>query len=199
MNKSSRVKSRASAHSTSRKARVLAKIAGSRVGGKFRDMRWQSPDGAIWASRFEYGVYSKLRELGHDVRRTSPEDRISYTHPVRGGLCTQCNSHEVVTERHYTPDLFVVPRAGQGAGRGDAGDPTAASRGYYIEAKGYLRADGRSLLRSLRKARPDIDLRILAQRDYKVGKSTFTGWVTKFLKIPVHVWTTDGKLPEEWK
>lgn len=185
--------SRASASSTPRKAGPSRKLktAGSRIGTKFRDMRWMGPDGSVWDSRFEYEVYSGLVKQGLNVRRTTPDDSIPYTHAVRGGLCTVCASNKVVTERSYTPDFFVYTDTALDRNTGSGVD-----KGYFIEAKGYLRADRRSLLRSLRKARPDIDLRLVAQRDYKVGKSTLTGWASKYLKVPVAVW--NGKLPEDW-
>ena len=102
------------------------------------------------------------------------------------GVCPKCGSREVAQEHRYTPDLFVST-----AGR--VGEAATANAGYYIEVKGYLRAERRSLLRAFRKAWPKSDLRLVVYRDYKVGKSTLTGWATKFLKVPVHVW--DGKVP----
>jgi hypothetical protein len=167
-------------------------IAGERVGTKRSDMRWQSPDGSVWASRFEYAVYSALKDKGYDVRKTTEQDRMAYTSPVVNGKCTVCAADRVVTERHYTPDLFVVSRSGTTA---DPEDPSR--RGYYIEAKGYLRGDRRSLLRAFRKSGPNCDLRMVVQRDYKVGKSTLVGWATRLLKVPVTIWT--GDLPEDWR
>jgi hypothetical protein len=68
---------------------------------------------------------------------------------------------------------------------------------YYIEAKGYIRAERRRLLRAFRNARQDIDLRLVVERDYKVtAKLTIVQWARKYLKCPAVVW--DGKLPEEW-
>lgn len=160
-------------------------IEGSRVGTKKSDTRWLAPDNTVWASRFEYAVYSKLKELGYDVRKTTEQDRMAYTSPVKNGRCRRCSSDCVVTERTYTPDLFVVPR----------GEPQSA--GYYLEAKGYLRAERRTLLRSFRKTGPACDLRLVVQRDYNVGKSTLVGWAIRLLKVPVTVWS--GDLPETWQ
>ena len=172
-------------------------VAGSRVGTKKRDMRWQAPDGTVWASRFEYAVYSTLKEKGYDVRKTTEQDRMAYTSPVSSGRCRGCGSDDVVTERHYTPDLFVVPRRGKQRA-GLTTDPTNPKRsGYYLEAKGYLRAERRTLLRAFRKTGPSCDLRLVIQRDYPVGKSTLTGWATRLMKVPVAVW--NGDLPEEWR
>jgi len=167
--------------------KVKPAIAGSRVGTKRSDTRWEA-EGEIWASRFEYLVYRALKDAGHDVRKTVPEDSMVYHHPVKNGRCTECGSAACVTERRYTPDLYVRPARSQEA--------SSKHGGYFVEAKGYLRADKRSLLRSLRKARPDVDLRLLVQRDYKVGRGSLVSWAQKYLKVPVAVW--DGNLPEDW-
>ena len=149
-------------------------------------MRWQAPDGQIWASRFEYAVFKTLLDKGYHVRKTKEQDRLAYTSPVRSARCQTCGSTACVTERTYTPDLFV----GAGAAQGDA-------RGYFIEAKGYLRADRRALLRAVRKAWPLLDLRLVVQRDYRVTASlTIVEWAKKYLKCKVHVW--DGALPKDW-
>jgi hypothetical protein len=168
------------------KIKSCLKIAGSRIGTKHRDMRWKSPDGEVWASRFEYSVFFTLKEKGFNVRRTNAEqDRMAYTAPVRNGVCEACASTAVVTNHFYTPDLFV-----------SQGDQSGGPAGYYIEAKGYLRAPQRSLIRAFRKARPDVDLRFVVQSDYKVGKSTVSGWITRYLRSKVHVW--NGNLPGSW-
>lgn len=166
-----------------RKAKTPA-IEGERVGTKKSDTRWKAPDGTIWASRFEYAVYSTLKEKGYDVRKTDKQDTMAYTSRVDSGRCRKCGSSCVVTERHYTPDLYIGPRPGQ-------------TTGFYLEAKGYLRAQRRSLLRAFRKTGPACDLRMVVQRDYKVGKSTLVGWASKLLKVPVTVW--NGDLPHDWR
>jgi hypothetical protein len=174
---------------TKRKARKkYAKpvILGERVGTKAKDTRWLAPDGTVWASRFEYQVYSVLKDKGYDVRKTTEQDRQAYTAAVRNGKCTQCGGVAVVSQHTYTPDLFV--RTGQAGG---------IDRGYYVEAKGYLRGDRRSLLRSFRKTGPAIDLRLVIQRDYPVGKSTLKDWAERLCKMPTHVW--NGDLPTEWR
>ncbi len=171
------------------------KVSGQRVGSKRRDMRWLDPDGNVWASRFEYSVYKTLKDKGYDVRKTAEQDRMAYSSDVANGRCRGCQSTDVVTERHYTPDLFVVPKQ---TSPGLTADPLDPSRhGYYLEAKGYLRAERRTLLRAFRKTGPRCDLRLVVQRDYTVGKSTLVGWATRLMKVPAVVWT--GDLPETWK
>jgi hypothetical protein len=147
-------------------------------------MRWVV-DGVTWSSKFEYQIFAALNATPHTVaHKTTDRDAMNYTAPVTNGLCEKCGNRHVVTERHYTPDLLVYAY--------DKPD-----RGFYVEAKGYLRAERRSLLRAWRKSHPTVDLRMLVQRDYKVtAKLTITQWAAKFLKIPVAVWT--GTLPEGW-
>lgn len=191
MSKSTRARSTTSgATARAKPPRARAKrspkpaVLGQRVGTKKSDTRWQDEEGTIWASRFEYQVYVALREHGYAVRRTNGDDSMRYTVDVRGAKCSKCDSSCVVQERTYTPDLFVSQR-------------DTASPGYYVEAKGYIRAEKRRLLRGFVGTRKDIDLRFIVQRDYPVGKSTLVEWARKYLKIPVHVW--DGDIPEDWK
>lgn len=170
-----------------RRIRPVPVTPGKRVGTKRRDMRWLAPDGVIWDSKFECEVFNAYGRAGIKVRKTDESDSVAYTRPVRNGLCTQCSAREVVSEHTYTPDLHAVPEKA-GTASLDNEQP------YYLEAKGYLRAERRSLLRALCKARPDLRLRLLVQRDYKVtAKLTISEWARKYLRIPVAVWT--GKPP----
>lgn len=160
--------------------------AGRRTGTKRRDFRWTAPDGTIWASRFEFEVFTALKEQGYAIRKTGPEDSLHYTSTTIGGRCTACGSGKVVQERVFTADLFVDTTDESG------GAGNNVRTGYYLETKGYLRSTRRSLLRAFRKAQPNVDLRLIVQRDYPVGKGTLTEWATKYLKVPVCVWK--GKL-----
>lgn len=90
-------------------------------------------------------------------------------------------------DRIYTPDLFVIPEGGR------------ERDGYYIEAKGYFRAEKRKLFRCMRNDRPDIDLRVILEANHWVtkGKSKLTDYFARYLKTtPVHVW--DGGIPGDW-
>lgn len=151
-------------------------------------MRWQDTDGVIWASRFEYEVFTALKGQGYDVRKTTSADSLDYTSAIRSGRCTECYSCKVVQERSFTADIHVTQEK-----------PGLSKRSvYYIEVKGFLRAEQRTLLRALRKARPDVDIRLVVQRDYRVSKKhTIVSWATTYLKVPVIVW--NGALPDGWK
>lgn len=167
------------------------KTPGARVGTKKRDMRWEV-DGEVYDSRFEYEVLQGLTKAGLNVRRTNDSDSIPYTRPVRNGVCSDCGSNCVASAHSYTPDAYVS----SGKGQPDPGSEVQPAA-YYLEVKGYMRADRRSLLRALRKARPDVDLRFIIQRDYRVTKSlSLAAWIVKYLKCPVIVW--NGSVPHSW-
>jgi hypothetical protein len=155
-------------------------------------MRWKTPDGVVWDSRFEAEVFDGYGRAGYQVRQTTEHDRVLYTRGVRNGLCGKCGSAEVATSHSYQADLSILPKdGGQQPSLDDGG-------AYLLEVKGYIRAERRSLLRALLKARPDLRLRLLVQRDYKVTKSlSLTDWAVKYLRIPVAVWT--GQPPTTWR
>lgn len=167
---------------------------GQRVGTKRRDMRWEA-EGQTWDSRLEYEVYRVYRDAGYDIRRCTEQDSVRYTRPVRNGLCNGCGSNEVDSVHSYTADFFVSANQ-KATGQQPSGNATpVAAAGHYLEVKGYLRADRRSLLRALRKARPDVDMRLIAQRDYKVTRTaTLTQWARKYLRCPSALWT--GAVPD---
>lgn len=154
-------------------------------------MRFRAPDGSEWDSKFEWQVYDQyLRsDDAGEVRRTvqGSSDTLSYTVPVRNATCDSCGQTEVSKHRRYTPDIFYD---GRGTNRHESA--------FFIETKGYLRAAERSLLRAFCKARKDIDLRIIYQRDFPVNKQlSITQWTAKYLKIPYAVW--QGKVVTEWQ
>ena len=158
-------------------------MIGHRVGTKRSDRRWEDDNG-VWASKLEADIFASLRgNPSVTVRRCEPGscDTVEYQSPVRSGKCLACGHRTVVQVRTYTPDFFVVPRNG----------PTTA--GYHVEIKGYLSAADRTILRDVKAAWPNLDLRVLLQRD---GKCTPTKsrveWTLYTLKAPVAVW--DGRM-----
>jgi hypothetical protein len=161
----------------------------SRVGTKRADRRWKAPDGTVWASKFEWKVYEGLRKAGVTVRKCDSRDTVRYIERKRNGRCLECGSNSVVQDRTYTPDLFVsTPRE------------ESPLSGYYIEAKGYFRADKRQLFRCLVASNKNYAIRVILERDGWVtkGKTKYTDYFARYLKkTPVHVW--DGDIPGDWK
>jgi hypothetical protein len=153
---------------------------GRKVGFKRSDRRYQSDDGQLWDSEFEWKVFNGLRSNGYRIRRCDEGDTVSYHTPVKQGRCVECGSNDCVQERTYTPDIFVV----------ESPCRSATGRNYYIECKGYFPAEKRSLLRAVAGQSKGVDLRIVFERlvSLKGTKGTNVDYVHKYLKIPVGVW-----------
>jgi hypothetical protein len=188
-----------------RKARAKKPVTlGKRKGKKRSDMRWIAPDGSVFDSRFEYEVYKAGVDAKVPIRRTTKgkpdgagSDTVSYWHPSRGGSCRACGSAEVGTSRSFTADILYSPSL-QDDKSADKADSGSGSAPFYIDAKGYLRAPKRSLLRSLVKTRKDFALRLILQRDFPISKvSRISDWIRKYLKIQFAVW--NGKWPTKWE
>ncbi len=169
---------------------------GKRVGTKRSDKRWQSPDGELWDSRYEYVVYTKYKQAGYTIQRCDASDTFSFTLPVRQAACGSCGSTEVGQRRHFTPDFRIVPSP---TGR------DAKPAGYYVEAKGYLRPKERALLRAFCKENPHSNTRFIFQQDYRLTKGTatkperrITDWFKQFCPgMKYAVWT--GEVPIEFQ
>lgn len=158
-----------------------------RKGSKRNDRRWLAEDGQEWASEFEYRVFEALRSAGHRVRKCGEGDSISYTESKRNTVCLECGSSQCVQYRTYTPDIFCVPKR------------LPESKGFYIEVKGYFRAEKRRLFQSMRASNPNCDLRVIFQSNFKATKTMrISQYFDRYLKTtPYHIW--DGDLPGEWK
>lgn len=146
-----------------------------KVGRKFSDRRFQSDDGQLWDSRFEWVVWDGLTRSGYRIRRCDEGDSINYNTKVAKGRCLECKGVDIVQERVYTPDLFVVGRKGE---------RSAVGGGYYVELKGYFPAEKRSLLCSVANQATGVDLRVVFQRvsPLKGTKTTNVEYMKKYCK-----------------
>ena len=166
---------------------------GRKASAKRSDRHWIAPDGELWDSRYEYLVYIKFRQEGINIQRCDKSDSFSFTLPIRGGKCGDCGSDQVGQQRTFTPDFRIVSE--------DSKHPTVS---YYLEAKGYIRAKERSLLRAFNKAHPSADVRYILQSAYRASKPTASSdgsivtWFSKFMKgKTVYVW--NAGIPDELK
>jgi hypothetical protein len=187
--------------------RKKAATAGSRVGKKKSDTRWLDANGVEWDSRLESEVYESAKLANAPVRKCSQgirpgepgSDSFDYWHQTaRRGYCRTCGGTDVGQSRTFTPDLLHDP-ALSSSGPGNEVHSAGRSERYYIDVKGYMRANKRALLRAFVKARPDIALRLLFQRDYKLSKTaTITSWCRKTLRVPYVLWTGTYPSPQDW-
>lgn len=88
---------------------------------------------------------------------------------------------DYVLKRRYNPDFTVTRKDGSV---------------LYVEAKGYFRPEDRSKLIAVRKQNPDLDIRIVFQKNplIKGTKSRYTDWADRH-GYPCHVGDT---VPKEW-
>ncbi len=83
--------------------------------------------------------------------------------------------------RKYNPDFIIKLKDG---------------RKIYIEVKGYLRSDDRAKLLAVKRDNPDIDLRIVFQKNNKLNKRSrtyYSDWAERH-DLPFAI----GEIPKEW-
>jgi predicted nuclease of restriction endonuclease-like RecB superfamily len=74
---------------------------------------------------------------------------------------------DYVIKHVYIPDFIIEWESG---------------KKRYIESKGYLRKEDARKMIAVKKQHPDLDIRILFQKDKKISKNsrtTYTAWATK--------------------
>jgi hypothetical protein len=88
----------------------------------------------------------------------------------------------LVYYRNYIPDFKVTLGGG---------------RVFYVETKGHLKSSDRTKLLSVRRANPDIDLRIVFQRSTEKlnrnSSTTYGDWAT----ANGFIWA-DKTIPDDW-
>ena len=123
-------------------------------------------------------------ELEADIAKTLP-DGFTYectTLPynkrtTRKMTCLDCGSAHVLQHAKYLTD-FKLPN------------------GIYLEAKGWLKPSDRTKMESVIKCNPDVDIRMVFQRDNwctKAKKQKYSDWCKKH-KIKYCI----GQVPKEW-
>ena len=133
-------------------------------------------DSLEWAQK----AYDKLKESKNIKFRSKLEKNIADL--LEGlGVSYQYESEKLsyTIEHTYTPD-FVLPNY------------------TYLEAKGYWDPADRRKILAVKKANPEIDLRMIFQSPYnkisKKSKTTYAKWCEKH-DIP---WTAYHDIPIEW-
>lgn len=115
-----------------------------------------------------------------DVPFTFEEDTFDYISTVRGGVCTACGCTKTGKKRKYTPD-FIVPRG-------------LCRRPLVVEAKGRFPSTDRSKMRDVRKAHPEMDIRILFQKRSKKQAAIVAAWCDK----NHFTYAFGTQVPQEW-
>lgn len=86
-----------------------------------------------------------------------------------------------VTHHYYVPDFEVNTRSGTT---------------FFLEVKGYFRTADQVKMRAVKTANPDLDIRLIFQKDNRLNKFSkmhYSDWATKY-GFPFAI----GELPKEW-
>ncbi len=129
-----------------------------------------------WAKK----AFAKLKQSKNIKFRSKLEEKVADL--LEGlGVSYEYESEKLsyTIEHNYTPD-FVLPNY------------------TYLETKGYWDAADRRKILAVKKANPQIDLRMIFQSPYntisKKSKTTYAKWCEKH-DIP---WTSYHNIPLEW-
>ena len=129
-----------------------------------------------WAQQ----AYDKLKNKKEPKFRSKLEEKVA-TLLKELGVSYEYESTQIpyVIQHNYTPD-FLLPNH------------------VYLETKGYWDAADRRKILAVKKANPEIDLRMVFQSPYntisKKSKTTYAKWCEKH-DIP---WTSYHEIPLDW-
>jgi hypothetical protein len=128
-------------------------------------------------SGFEFDVWRWLQEA--EVEFEYEEESFQLWLPVqRGHKCVKCEGKKIVKSSLYTPDFFL-------------------SNGIVLETKGRFTALDRKKALAMKEQWPEIDYRLVFQRDNKLSKSSktrYSAWAEDN-EIPWHI---GRRIPAAW-
>ena len=106
------------------------------------------------------------------------QSRLEWFDTITGARCLDCGSKRLTKRRMYLPDLVF-------------------RNGTIIEVKGKFTARDRRLAEGIKRQYPNLDFRLVFDRDNKLAKSSttrYSGWC-KSREIPC---VFKGTIPESW-
>lgn len=105
----------------------------------------------------------------------------SFKRRLRFDVEYESESLDYIVEKTYTPDFIVTLDNG---------------RKIYLEAKGYWDAADRRKLKAVKTQHPDLDIRMIFQRDNKIHKNSNTKYSDYCSRHGIAY--TVGEIPKEW-
>ena len=115
---------------------------------KFRTSR-----GVIVKSNLELKVANQLEEGG--IEYEYEKEKFEWIERISRGYCANCGGRDVNQDRLYTPDFFL-------------------GCGPIIEVKGRLTTRDRKLLVGVRTSNPEIDLRLVFDKNNRIRRGSAT-------------------------
>ena len=117
-------------------------------------------------SKLEEEVANQLIDL--DIKFKYELECFLFPMKIRNGECGDCKSKDVYRLTYYTPDFFLT------------------DLNIIIETKGNFKSTDRSKILAFIEDNPDLDFRMVFQRNNKLrknAKSRYSDWCEKY-KIP---------------
>lgn len=113
-------------------------------------------------SGFERRIAKSLTDRG--ITYTYESHSFVYWKKPYKPKCFDCGSTEVYEERIYTPDFWLP------------------DYGFFLETKGKFTATDRKKMQLVRKANPEVDIRMVFMTDNKLTKQSkkrYSDWATE--------------------
>lgn len=132
--------------------------------------------GNNYRSKFEKGLATSLHH--RHVKFEYEGEFINYAESIHAAICNECNGTNIAKLRRYLPD-FYIPKTN-----------------IYIEAKGRFTGDARTKMLAVVTTNPNIDLRMVFQRDDWFNKkhaTRYSDWCKKH-----NIEYAVGEIPDEW-
>jgi hypothetical protein len=128
-------------------------------------------------SKFEDRIAEDLDEKG--IKYTYETWSYEYDEPLRKNLarCLDCDSTNLVRTGWYTPDFFL-------------------ENGTIIETKGRFTAADRRKMLAIQEAHPELDIKMLFQRNNKIHKRSLTTYADWCMENNYDF--SIGEVKEEW-
>lgn len=123
----------------------------------------------------------KPEEVRNDLERSVLKSLKSFKRKLKLDLAYESETIPYVLEKTYVPDFIITRKDGTK---------------LYIESKGYFRPEDRSKLLAIKRQNPDLDLRIIFQRNDKIkrSKSRYSDWAVRH-SFDYHI---GFEVPKEW-
>lgn len=131
--------------------------------------------GIVVRSKFEAKILEDLDSRG--VEYEYEAHTFNWHDKVRG-QCEDCGSKDLYVERWYTPDVFLP-------------------NGLIVEIKGKFAPIDRRIQLGIRELHPELEIRLLFQRDNTLSKNSLTRYTEWCIKNGIVALVGDS-IPEDW-
>jgi hypothetical protein len=146
------------------------------MGYRKKGIKYKTKKGLEVRSKLEVKVLNQLDELG--VKYKYEHTKLEWWDKLIGSKCQDCGSANIAKRRMYVPDVLL-------------------ESGTVLEIKGRLTSRDRRLIKGIRKRYPELDYRLIFDRDNKISSGSNTRYSTWAEQQGIK-YSIKGIVPEEW-